>query len=680
MEQFSRPSCRHFCHGVKAVVILCTNCILLVTAATCQLRPEVRVGAVTGISTLHADALPCCPLSSTSMMTSVVLGTGLSLELTEILSLSMHLDVRTGWRSATAFEHTTILQPQTHPPSAIPARFEHTVDVTMFSPGIEMGCALALHNIVLRTGLSSRFYTIPTAELRTSLTSSNPNAVVLNGFDGERVWNRPVVDGHVLSAWSDVIVALPTIGNGHQFNISGGVEIPVVDGRRYLITHGLHMRIGVVYQWPLLRAELPEADVDEPPTELHTPYVPDFADNLPDVSQRPVIRLVALQGRHPDTLFVETEETETNDHLPVLPGIFFDEGASELPRRFRNAIAAWQTHDGDVDVATAARAGLAIVAKRLQQNSGFTLRLIGTTSSYGADTGHRLARQRAESVRDELIRLGVNPQQLIVETAPTPRHPTIAADPADAPSAREENQRVELVGHDDLFEPVLVRRITNDSAHGALAAILEHHDTTTTHLSLVADTVTIVPRADVTGMTKNIRFPVDLFHSLPEGIHTIVGITWEGGLRGTRDSLTVIRRHRQRRRRDLSGGHVVDRVRLIVFSYDETIIRGANLMRIKSLRSAISPADSIQIIGRTDKIGAASYNMEVSRRRALETARALATPRAVIIASGEGQDADYKGADVYGRNDVHPTTGRFSDATPEGRMYNRTVIIERIFR
>jgi len=659
--------------------------ILVVINTYGQPIPELRAGIVIGAATLRADALPCCPLASTGLLTSLAVGAGLNFELTKSLSLFTQLDIRGTWRSASTSELTTILHPSTEPPSTIPARFEHTVNISSLAPGIEVGSSLTVHTFEIRSGISSRLYSLPTSSIRTVLISDNSNAIVINGFVGEQRWKTQTVDGLVWSVWSDVRIPLPSILGNHRINLVAGAEVPVIDSRQYLMMNGIQFRLGISYEWPTTTSHLLPSEIEAPRQSPDVPFVtdiPDFSYDLPDLTIPRGLRLVALQGRHPDTLFVETEETETNDHLPVLPVLFFDEGSSTIPSRFTSAISSWETREGDVDVATAARAGLAIIARRLRDDSSGVLRIVGTTSSYGADTGQRLAYERAFSVRDELIRLGVPQERLIVETTPTPRHPTIAADPLDAPFAREENQRVDLIAPDDVFEPVLVRRVINESAHGMLAALLEqnHSHQRTTGLTLQTSSALLRERKDTVNLPHDIRFPVDVFHSLPQGIHTVVGITWEGGTRGSTDSVTVVRHHQKRIHREIAGGHVIDRVRLIVFSYDETVIRGANLRRIKNLRSEISSTDSIRIIGRTDNIGAAAYNVEISRRRARETARALGTQHAEIIASGEGDSVEVGGRMYGGRNDVNPLTGRFSDRTPEGRMYNRTVLIERIVR
>lgn len=672
-------------------VIRAVVCLLLTSSLSCidvygQLIPETRAGVIMGSATLSTDATSCCPTSSTSFVPSVSLGAGLGFHVSPSFLMYGQFDVRTTWQSVSVSEHTTILQPTTTTPSTIPATFEHQIGLLSVAPGIDVGGGYVWSNYVVRAGATVRWYAVPGTSTQSRLVSANSRAVVLNGFDQEHTWDTRAIDGHVWSFWSDLSIPLPSDLGGQRLQIVAGVEVPLVDSRQYLVTHGAQVRLGLAYTWPPPNPVSFDADDLAPPVTVPDPpfmtEVPDFSSDLPNVVLQPQLRLVALQGRHPDTLYVETEETETNDHLPVLPVVFFDEGSSTIPSRFRSAISAWESLEGNVDVATAARAGLAIIARRLQEDSTRHLRIVGTTSSFGADTGQPLAYRRAIAVRDELLRLGVSPERLFVETTTTPRHPTIAADPADATFAHEENQRVDLIAHDTLFEPVLVRRIIHESSDGVLSALLEHDQSASppTRLTLAAGPHTLADRSDTTPLPHEIRYPMDVFHSLPLGIHTIVGITSVRGKRGSSDSLTVLRRHKQRVRRDIAGGRMVDRVRLIVFSYDETVIRGANLRRIKNLRSEITAADSIRIIGRTDNIGAAAYNIEVSRRRAKETSRALGAIHAEIIASGEGLETDHRISAQRGINDVDPSTGRFSDRTPEGRMYNRTVIIERLLR
>ena len=107
------------------------------------------------------------------------------------------------------------------------------------------------------------------------------------------------------------------------------------------------------------------------------------------------------------------------------------------------------------------------------------------------------------------------------------------------------------------------------------------------------------------------------------------------------------------------GDTQIERYQLILFDFNDVTVSGANTKLLSLIRSRITPTTQVRIIGATDVLGSSEYNADLSLRRAREVARQLQVPAARITGSGEIE-------------------ARFDNTLPEGRAYNRTVIVELI--
>lgn len=91
---------------------------------------------------------------------------------------------------------------------------------------------------------------------------------------------------------------------------------------------------------------------------------------------------------------------------------------------------------------------LAIVADILKQGEERVIRINGHTDSLGSDDYNiQLSDRRADSIRRELIALGVKPRQIVTEAfgASKPRKPNFLPDGSDNPRGRSENRRAEVL-------------------------------------------------------------------------------------------------------------------------------------------------------------------------------------------------------------------------------------------
>jgi outer membrane protein OmpA-like peptidoglycan-associated protein len=100
----------------------------------------------------------------------------------------------------------------------------------------------------------------------------------------------------------------------------------------------------------------------------------------------------------------------------------------------------------------------------------------------------------------------------------------------------------------------------------------------------------------------------------------------------------------------------VDRFSLILFGFDRADISPDNQLLINEVKKSITPRSVVKVIGYSDRVGDATYNLGLSEKRAKAVATALATERTSTQGVGE-------------------TLPLYDNESPEGRFYSRTVEI-----
>jgi outer membrane protein OmpA-like peptidoglycan-associated protein len=105
---------------------------------------------------------------------------------------------------------------------------------------------------------------------------------------------------------------------------------------------------------------------------------------------------------------------------------------------------------------------------------------------------------------------------------------------------------------------------------------------------------------------------------------------------------------------------LLERYGLMFFDFDTPNVSDFNRQVVDLIQSRMRTNSAIRITGLTDRIGDEAYNLTLSTKRAEATAKRIQTrivPNAVAT-KGAGETLIYN-------NDL-----------PEGRFYNRTVVIE----
>lgn len=547
------------------------------------------------------------------------------------------------------------------------AVFQHDLRASLMSIGIE---PLLTYRIggALDVMAGARAALVVTRMFRQTETLVEP-ADYGSYLGDDRVWvdteaEIPNAASLRLTAVAGLRYRMP-VGRGRSSFIAPEVSVHVplsgvASGVSWNVTQ---IRLGVALGWDI------SSDVDStPPVRRQQPPPPP----PPVIAYTPPSVRIALVGRDVDgsvltSPTVRVEQTQVTTLHPMLGHVYFDIGQSGMPERYQRGIARAQRDTLRLQPREALHAELYVIAQRMLRTPSATITCTGTTSGTTGDQGLALARARAETVRDVLISLGVPAQRIDVQARSVPQKVTSASDTSESKLAIEENRRVEITSTtSSIFAPLALGSTDIDvtpSSYRITSSVTSALPISTAVVELRQGRRLIArnDRSKVPDDTLDIDLAEEDIASLTDEplIATVAAKDSLGQMAEDRAQLNVEISSVSKGRVENLGTTQIERYQLILFDFNDVTVTGANARLLTLIRSRITPTTQVRIIGATDIMGSREYNADLSLRRAREVARQLQIGAPTIVGSGE-QDA------------------RFDNALPEGRAYNRTVIVELI--
>lgn len=645
----------------------------LIIAHTTDLDAQDEVGIVAGAAfNNHLAAFSklgsypsCCPEFTGGSGTGFYLGGWYGLALNERFRFLGRITFSTENGGMTDEERSFVADLR-DTAKVVDAMFTHQLDATLSSIGIEPLFAFrAVGGLDLLLG----------ARLAMTLTTS---------FHQTETLTQPEDFGAYLGddrVWVDTQADIPQ-ALGLRATLVGGIRyvLPMGKGRSTFlapeITYHLPLtnvasgvnwsvaqfRLGIAIGWELWR----DQNVDSTPVSTAT-FIP---------SPPPVIVIAApilsiqVSGIRPDGSImsdpvVHVEETQVTTLHPLIGHIYFDEGASDIPQRYHDGIIRALADTIALTPLEATQGELAIIAQRMNALPKSRLKITGHTSGTASDNGLDLARMRAERVREKLIELGVPIGRMDVYARALPVQHARATEPEMMSLAAEENRRVEIVASDpSLLGPVSLGSIDVSIDPGSLqltSAIDAQGGLRQARLTLRQGSRTLldVDQRDQSSRLNTIELATKeprTFTANPF-IAEVSATDSLGQISTARDTIELAQLTITKKRIEQLGDTQIERFGLILFDFNDVAIKGDNAKLIEYIRSRIKPGTKVRVIGATDLMGSAVYNLDLSVRRAREVARLLNVPDSMIQGIGEDRPL-------------------FPNVLPEGRAYNRTVVIE----
>jgi outer membrane protein OmpA-like peptidoglycan-associated protein len=397
------------------------------------------------------------------------------------------------------------------------------------------------------------------------------------------------------------------------------------------------------------------------------------SDGIPWVYDKQFDNL-QLQTPLGDVLWVR----EVEEHLPMVPHVFFDQGSVEIPARYAQLtkdeasdfteddfakISNEKTADDEGKTKEARKQLVAyynllnIYGERLRENSDVTVNLIGSAPK--GNDGDKMA----ENVKKYLVDVfGIDEDRITTEGREFPRikSGTNATPARDRALVEVENRRVEFVFSDPLMNnAVTVKTLESTSPENDLVFTFGQYDNVNNwSVTLNGDD------QDFSFGPFNDDYqridPSFLLENADEGDYIAKVVI------NKKDGSTVIEERRFRLKKQFS--EKASKRYSILFDYAQSgaVLAYENFLR-QNFASLVIPEERVVIQGHTDNTGNKANNLKLSKERAEEVKTIV---KSEFDNTGKTVSIQTFG---FGENTMHSA---FKNDLPEGRFYNRSVTME----
>ncbi len=383
---------------------------------------------------------------------------------------------------------------------------------------------------------------------------------------------------------------------------------------------------------------------------------------------------VQFSVRAPKLIPVERKVKET---FPVRNFVFFDEGSSSIPARYKTLSKEEASSFREEQLVqpepkdltgrsqrqlTVYHNVLNILGDRLRRHPSATLKLTGSSDQGGAN-----GRELAESVKRYLVEeFGIEEGRITAEGRAKPEIPSRQPGATrELELVRPEDRRVDITSRDlELLEPVQIISLQEDPLDSDVLFSVGGAENALASWSIVAtdENGNVKRFGPFTSSEERISGRSILGDKL-QGKYTVAldGITKSGQTVSKDETMRLIRSDQPEEEPGLRFS--------ILFEFDQSkTVATYERFLTGTVAPLIPPGGSVIIHGHTDIVGEESHNLKLSRDRAQETMAVLQREL------GRAGKKNVK-FDTYGfGEDVRRAP--FDNKLPEERFYNRTVIID----
>lgn len=368
-----------------------------------------------------------------------------------------------------------------------------------------------------------------------------------------------------------------------------------------------------------------------------------------------------------DTIIIE--EFESRQTRAILPYIFYAENESEIPTKYIQlnpsdtekfsflSMLGKSPLESYYDV-------LNVIGYRLREKPDAKITLTGTNYNLGVEKNNKkLSQDRAENVKKYLSDVwSINPDRIKIEALNLPKVPSNNREL----DGQAENRRVEISSNDlDITSPVFIvdtllkvhpdaiRYEPNVYAEAGIARWSINSSSNDINLKsfsgneIMDDNMEWYLEGEGTKKRQLSNSLITRFIATDKqnNLRTIV---LEKPIK-----IISVKDKRLNATKDTS----LNVYNLILFEFNKSTLSQTNKQITDFIKSELTPDTEVTILGFTDRIGDADYNMRLSTARAESTGKALDGHPYKVEGMGESKLI-------------------YDNETPEGRFYCRTVIVE----
>ncbi len=366
---------------------------------------------------------------------------------------------------------------------------------------------------------------------------------------------------------------------------------------------------------------------------------------------------------------VVIEEFQSSNTTPVLPYFFFENNSSQISERYIQ-LSKEDTRSFTVekveDLGTLPTYYqlLNIIGSRMKVYANATLTLTGCNSNTDEEKGNiDLSKHRAEVIRKYLTDIwNIDTSRIVTMEHNLPENPSNSL----TIEGIEENRRVECSSSDErILAPVTTRQILKVAKPEAInfkSFVSVKGGEATWRLNIMQDGKILKFFEGEGSMEKDIRWDINSEkETMPENesplkIELLVKDKIRDKIIVAKGELPVKQITTQLKKAEFTEDRRIDKYRLILFDFGKSSLNKGNIGTIQSIKENIQDDSKFLLLGYSDRIGNDAYNLKLSEKRAVETAKAFGAKDIEIRAIGEGK--------LLYNNDL-----------PEGRFYCRTVEI-----
>ncbi|MCX6154830.1 MAG: OmpA family protein [Candidatus Kapabacteria bacterium] len=383
---------------------------------------------------------------------------------------------------------------------------------------------------------------------------------------------------------------------------------------------------------------------------------------------------VSAYSINKDSAFVSNdsiiiEEFQSTNTTPLLPYFFFNENSEQISDKYIQ-IYNEQTSNfsdegfGNLGTLQIYYQLLNIIGIRLKNYPSSSINLTGCNANIYDEKGNlELSRQRAEKVKEYLVNIwGIDASRINCNVRNLPENPSNNSNYEGV----EENRRVECSSTDErILAPVTTKEILKLAKPESVifkSFVSVKGGEATWQLNIMQDKKLLKYFNGEGSMKKDLIWEINKENSSmptnenPINIELLVKDKKRDKIIVAKGELPVKQISSKQKKAEFTADKRIDKYSLILFDFGKSALNKGNVGTIASIKENIKEDSQIMLMGYSDRIGNDLYNLKLSEKRAIETAKALAARDMEIRAIGEGR--------LLYNNDL-----------PEGRFYCRTVEI-----
>ncbi len=503
----------------------------------------------------------------------------------------------------------------------------------------------------------------------TFVDGSTKRKIISGKFGEDNIHKRQIRVALLLSAGAEI----PLTGN-FFINPEIGYSLPFTKVLSESDWKFQSLYAGISLKYSL---EKPKVIIQEAPKEIPKPVEPVVVQKIEKPQPVSVLQCknVYANGNISNYSEILIKEESSNQIVPLLPYLFFESNKSEIQTRY-NQLSANDARSFDESQLRDSVLGiyhnlLNIIGSRMKKNPDSKIKITGCIEPKNDDIAG-LSLSRAETVKNYLVNVfGISPDRITVKSRKLPEMISNRSDD----DGLAENRRVEIASDDaSILAPVKLSYNNAGIEPESVKIDIQTQfpeSVSSWEIKVEAENGEVMITNGGTGKPPtefNWAFSKAQIVKLSSANPPVKQFNVSLALKTEKDKVvnanSQIPLRKQVFSRQFTGelvrDSVIDRFNLIFFDFDKPSVSKFNKDVVPLIQSRIRTNSKVDISGLTDRIGKEKHNIELSEQRA-ESLKEDILERIVpekLNSIGLGEKLIYN-------NDL-----------PEGRFYNRTVIIE----